>query len=755
MTDKSSSVEGTQTRQQKKATVSMEARMSAVEAAVATLNTSMEEASEGFVAYNMGTNQSFEQFTMQLGDLMARVMAMEEDRTAMMDEIKALKIQNRSLINQLSVLGEGGGVMGSAPLMKDLKPAKYGGARDVKELENFLYHIELYQTANSIVSDKMKITSAVMLLVDDAMLWWRRRSSDQERGLCHIDTWAEFKQEMRDFFLPKDTEYSARWKLLELKQTGSIHDYVKAYQAKMLEIMSMSDEDRLFHFMVGLQPWAEQELRRQDPKDLSSALAAAERLVDTSRRPKFDYKPFDAKENGNYNNNNGSHNRKKFGQQSQANGNSTVQNNGNNHGSGQVSNQNKPFRPYQGSKCWHCSGNHSAAKCPNVGDNQATSSQQSASAVQGEECSESPKIGALHIVSAMEGTAKVTTPNIGLMHLNILVNGRSTTAMVDTGATHNFVSVEEAKRLGLTLEKGELRIKAVNSEAKPICGVARDVAVKIENWSGKANFSVAPIDDYKMILGMDLMCMAKMVPMPHLRTIASLDEKAPYMIPAQSVKRDKGKSLVLSAIQLQKKGRPTFPCKHAKDLQEQMKKSNSHKAARQLKNGADQRRRPEEFQVGDRVLVELYPDRTGLSCGKCRASIRKFEGPFTVVRRIGKLAYKLDLPPGLKVRSVFHVRNLNPFYADDEGPGRCKPQQESAHQQVQRTTVGQMKRILRHSINRLGEPKKYLVKWMGVKKPTWEYAFRMKQRFPTEVTAYHSAASAKDGACFEGGSMFP
>ncbi|CAN6470645.1 unnamed protein product [Victoria cruziana] len=409
--------------------------------------------------------------------------------------------------------------------------------------------------------------------------------------------------------------------------------------------------------MVGLQPWAELELWRQDSKDLSSALAAAERLVDTSRRPKFDYKLFDAKKNENQNNNNSSHNRKKFGQQSQASGNSTVQNNGNNHRSGRDSNQNKSFRPNQGPKCWHCSGNQSAAKCLNVGDNQATSLQQSASTVQGEQCSESPKMGALQLVSAMERTAKVSTPNIGLMHLNILANGRSTTAMVDTGATHNFISVEEAKHLGLTLEKGELHMNAVNSEAKPICGVARDVDVKIENWSGNANFSVAPIDDYKMILGMDLMYKTKMVPMPHLRTIASLDEKAPYMI----------------AIQFQEKGRPTFPRKHAKDLQEQMKKSNSRKAARQSKKGADQRRRPEEFQVGDRVLVELYPDRKGLSCGKHRASIRKFEGSFTVVRRIGKLAYKLDLPPDFKVYSVFHVRNLNPFYADDEDPGRSKP----------------------------------------------------------------------------------
>ncbi|CAN6477302.1 unnamed protein product [Victoria cruziana] len=292
-------------------------------------------------------------------------------------------------------------------------------------------------------------------------------------------------------------------------------------------------------------------------------------------------------------------------------------------------------------------------------------------------------MGALQLVSVMEGTTKVSTPNIWLMHLNILVNGRSTAAMVDTGTTHNFVSVEEAKRLGLTLEKRELRMKAVNSGAKPISGVAWDVALKIENWLGKANFSVAPTDNYKMILGMDLMCKAKIVPMPHLGTIASLDEKAPYMILAQSVKMNKGKALMSSAIQLQEKGRPTFPHKHAKDLQEQMKKSNSHKAARQLNKGADQRRRPEEFQVGDWVLVELYPGRIGLSCGKHRASIRKFEGPFIVVRRIGKLAYKLGLMPDFKVHLVFHVGNLKPFYADDEDSRKNKPQRESTHQQVQ------------------------------------------------------------------------
>jgi hypothetical protein len=42
----------------------------------------------------------------------------------------------------------------------------------------------------------------------------------------------------------------------------------------------MSEEDRLFNFMSGLQTWAQAELRRQNVKDLSSAIAAADSLID-------------------------------------------------------------------------------------------------------------------------------------------------------------------------------------------------------------------------------------------------------------------------------------------------------------------------------------------------------------------------------------------------------------------------------------------------------------------------------------------
>lgn len=53
--------------------------------------------------------------------------------------------------------------------------------------------------------------------------------------------WVEFKHEMQ-YFLSKDMKYSTRWKLLELKQTSFIHEYDKAYQAKILEISRITIE---------------------------------------------------------------------------------------------------------------------------------------------------------------------------------------------------------------------------------------------------------------------------------------------------------------------------------------------------------------------------------------------------------------------------------------------------------------------------------------------------------------------------------
>ncbi|KAK3029581.1 hypothetical protein RJ639_038332 [Escallonia herrerae] len=67
----------------------------------------------------------------------------------------------------------------------------------------------------------------------------------------------------------------------------------------------------------------------------------------------------------------------------------------------------------------------------------------------------------------------------GLMYVDINVTGKAIRAMVDTEATHNYISSTEVERLGLTLEKGWGRVKAINSAAQPVAGIARSVLIKI------------------------------------------------------------------------------------------------------------------------------------------------------------------------------------------------------------------------------------------------------------------------------------
>nr|CAD1842365.1 unnamed protein product [Ananas comosus var. bracteatus] len=78
---------------------------------------------------------------------------------------------------------------------------------------------------------------------------------------------------------------------------------------------------------------------------------------------------------------------------------------------------------------------------------------------------------------------------------------RTTRAMVDTGATHNFIATGEAERLGITLSKDGSH-ESSKLEDPTIAGLAKEVPVSIGSWTGKANFTSVPLDDFQVILEM-------------------------------------------------------------------------------------------------------------------------------------------------------------------------------------------------------------------------------------------------------------
>ncbi|KAK2980478.1 hypothetical protein RJ640_009748 [Escallonia rubra] len=76
---------------------------------------------------------------------------------------------------------------------------------------------------------------------------------------------------------------------------------------------------------------------------------------------------------------------------------------------------------------------------------------------------------------------------------------------MDTGATHNFITTGEAKRLGLNVVDGGGWLKTVNAEAKPLQGTVRRVEMCLGKWKGFVNFSIARMDDFKVVLGLDFL----------------------------------------------------------------------------------------------------------------------------------------------------------------------------------------------------------------------------------------------------------
>ncbi|KAI3773384.1 hypothetical protein L1987_47911 [Smallanthus sonchifolius] len=91
------------------------------------------------------------------------------------------------------------------------------------------------------------------------------------------------------------------------------------------------------------------------------------------------------------------------------------------------------------------------------------------------------------------------------------------------------------------------------------------------------------------------------------------------------------------------------------------------KAARdRQKSYADVRRKPLEFQVGDKVLLKVSLWKGVIRFGKHGKLNPRYIGPFEILKTIGPVVYKLNLPETLSgVHDVFHVSNLKKCLSDE------------------------------------------------------------------------------------------
>ncbi|GJW48442.1 putative reverse transcriptase domain-containing protein [Tanacetum coccineum] len=156
------------------------------------------------------------------------------------------------------------------------------------------------------------------------------------------------------------------------------------------------------------------------------------------------------------------------------------------------------------------------------------------------------------------------------------------------------------------------------------------------------------------------------------------------------------------------------------------------KAARdRQKSYVDYRRKPLEFEVGDRVLLKVMPWKGVVCFGKKGKLAPRYVGPFEILERIGLVAYRLRLPEEFNsVHDTYHVSNLKKCLAD---ANLHVPLDEI---RVEKTLhfIEEPVEIMDREIKKLKRQRIALVKlrWNSECGPefTWEHEDQMRIKYP-------------------------
>jgi hypothetical protein len=127
----------------------------------------------------------------------------------------------------------------------------------------------------------------------------------------------------------------------------------------------------------------------------------------------------------------------------------------------------------------------------------------------------------------------------------------------------------------------------------------------------------------------------------------------------------------------------------------------------------DQHHKEHKFEVGDQVLLSRRNIKTKRPSAKLDD---RYLGPFTVLERIGKTAYRLDLPRKMRIHKVFHVSLLKEYVASDL-PRTAEPPPSPL--EIDDELEYEVDEILNSRRTRDGNIE-YLVVWLGWNEQGWE-----------------------------------
>ncbi|GJW27057.1 putative reverse transcriptase domain-containing protein [Tanacetum coccineum] len=154
------------------------------------------------------------------------------------------------------------------------------------------------------------------------------------------------------------------------------------------------------------------------------------------------------------------------------------------------------------------------------------------------------------------------------------------------------------------------------------------------------------------------------------------------------------------------------------------------------------RRKPLEFQVGDKVMLKVSLWKGVIRFGKRGKLNPRYIGPFKVLAKLGTIAYRLEFPQYLsRVHSTFHVSNLKKCLSDES---LVIPLDEIQIDDKLHFVEEPME-IIDREVKRLKQSRIPIIKvrWNSRRGPkfTWERVDHIKKKYPHLFTNLASSST--------------
>jgi len=301
----------------------------------------------------------------------------------------------------------------------------------------------------------------------------------QEEKKTHGYTWEIFKECIKLEFISKNSNYISKCKLRDFVNVtnDNLRQYVRAYSELMLVIRHMHELDRVCHFAMGLPTWAKHKLEENRPVSLSKAIMKVEGFLDVGYGEKLGFK----KDN-------------KFPPKKACHeGNGTE---------GKISPKGKGpnnFKAWVSNPKEISSRKRFFSKWANPREMLVGSPKERVSTVM--KWGITPKIapnpnwgmGVSKIIAFIANLAQGECNRF--IFLKGKVSKRYVLCLLDTGASHNFITQECVERMEFWLEelKAPIEVHFADGVPHPITWQAKDVPLQLGNWKRKVDLLVSTI----------------------------------------------------------------------------------------------------------------------------------------------------------------------------------------------------------------------------------------------------------------------